>query len=567
MRQTRILAALAGGVIAILAIGAFWLWRATPVPMPDAPGGRFACVSYAPFRGEQTPFDPTLVIPRAQIEEDLRHLKTESDCVRIYAVNQGLDQVLPIAEELGMKVLMGLWIGRTAADNEIQIARGVELAKAHPATIKGIIVGNEVLLRQEQPAAVLEGLLQRVKAETGLPVTYADVWEFWLRHPQLADDVDFVTIHILPYWEDDPVPAGDGVAHIDAILRMVEAEMPDKTIYIGETGYPSAGKQRERALPGLVEQASFIRGFLAYAHERGLDYNVIEAFDQPWKRALEGTVGGYWGVFSEGRTSKFPLTGPVTRMGSPWPWLAGTIALAFVLWWPARRAASGAIAALAGPLLAGAAALAIVLHIDHAQYATWYWLERALEGALALISVLCAMLALPRILAGGNTEIASADESLAWLRRPWARLPDAALGLGALQLLAVAGAAVVALGLDFDQRYRDYPIWAFAVPAAAFALLRLRAGSPMARQMPIEICFATLLALSAVFIALNENVFTRPEMRQSIAAAFGPAMRGDISGNSLIWCLMLLAFAYPWFAVRRAGATERLAINPRSTRN
>src|SRR6185503_1614217 len=242
-------------------------------------------------------------------------------------------------------------------------------------------------------------------------------------------------------------------------------------IYIGETGYPSAGKQRERALPGLVEQAGFIRGFLTYAHERGLDYNVIEAFDQPWKRALEGTVGGYWGVFSEGRTSKFPLTGPVTRMGAPWPWLAGTTALGIVLWWPARRAASTPIAALAGPLLAGAAALAIVLHVDHAQYATWYWHERALEGALALVSVLVAMLALPRILAGSNAGTASADESLAWLRRPW-RLPDAGLALGVLQLLAIAGAAVVALGLDFDQRYRDYPIWAFAVPAVAFALLQ-----------------------------------------------------------------------------------------------
>jgi exo-beta-1,3-glucanase (GH17 family) len=568
MTATRIIAALAGGVLAVLAISGFWLWRATPVPMPDAPGGRFACVSYAPFRGEQTPFDPSLVIPRAQIEEDLTHLKAESDCVRIYAVNQGLDQVLPIAEKLGMKVLMGLWIGRTPQDNEIQIARGIELAKAHPGTIKGIIVGNEVLLRQEQPASVLEDLLRRVKAATGLPVTYADVWEFWLRHPQLADDVDFVTIHILPYWEDDPVPASDGVTHIDAILRMVEAEMPGKTIYIGETGYPSAGKQRERALPGLVEQASFIRGFLAYAHERGLDYNVIEAFDQPWKRALEGTVGGYWGVFSEGRTPKFPLTGPVARMGSPWPWLAATIALGFILWWPARRAGGAPAAALTGPLLAGAAALAIVLHIDHAQYATWYWHERALEGALALISILVAMLALPRILAGSNTEVATADDSLAWLRRPWTRWPDATLALGVLQLLAIAGAAVVALGLDFDQRYRDYPIWAFAVPAAAFALLQLRAsGVAAARQMPIELCFATLLALSAGFIALNENVFTRPEMRHSLTEAFGPALRGDLSGNSLIWCLLLLAFAYPWFALRRRVPSQRAAIGSSSIHN
>jgi glucan 1,3-beta-glucosidase len=568
MTGARFLAALAGGALAVLAVSGFWLWRATPVPLPDAPGGRFACVSYAPFRGAQTPFDPTLVIPRAQIEEDLKHLKSESDCVRIYAVNQGLDQVLPVAEGLGMKVLMGLWIGRSAQDNELQIARGIALAKAHPGAIKAIIVGNEVLLRQEQPAAVLEGLLQRVKAETGLPVTYADVWEFWLRHPQLADDVDFVTIHILPYWEDDPVPASDGVTHIDAVLGMVQAEMPGRTILIGETGYPSAGKQRERAVPGLVEQAGFIRSFLAYAHQRGLDYNVIEAFNQPWKRALEGTVGGYWGVFGEDRTPKFPLTGPVARLGSPWPWLAVTIVLGVVLWWPVRRAASSTPAALAGPLLAGAAALAVLLHVDHARFAAWYWHEWALEAALMLMSVLTAILALPRILAGERAGIATADEALAWLRRPWSRVPDTALALGALQLLAIAGAAVVALGLDFDPRYRDYPIWAFAVPAVAFALLRMRSAGPSAMgQMPIEHCFAALLALSAVFIALNENVFTRPELRQSIAAAFGPPLRGDISGSSLIWCLMLLALAYPWFAVRGRAPAPRATIGSSSIHN
>ena len=568
MTGTRLFAALAGGILAVLAITGFWLWRAAPVAMPDAPGGRFACVSYAPFRGEQTPFDPTLVIPPAQIEEDLTHLKTESDCVRIYAVNQGLDQVLPIAEKLGMKVLMGLWVGRTAQDNEIQIARGIELAKAHPGTIKGIIVGNEVLLRQEQPASVLETLLKRVKAETGLPVTYADVWEFWLRHPELADDVDFVTIHILPYWEDDPVPAGDGVLHIDTILRMVEAEMPGKTVYIGETGYPSAGKQRERALPGLVEQASFIRGFLAYAHERGLDYNVIEAFDQPWKRALEGTVGGYWGVFSEGRKSKFPLTGPVARMGSPWPWIGWTIAIAVLTTARGMRAARSALQSFAAPLFGGAAALAVMLQFDHAQFAAWETHEMMLEWALALISIIVASLALPHILTGGDAAIASAEESLEWLLGSWNRPLGSRLGLGVFQLVVMAGAAVVALGLDFDQRYRDYPIWAFAVPAVAFALMHLRSTQqPAARQMPIELCFSALLALSAVFIALNENVFTRPEMRQSIADAFGPALRGDISGNSLIWCLILLALSYPWFAVSQRSRAARPAIGSSSIHN
>ncbi|HEY1383932.1 MAG TPA: exo-beta-1,3-glucanase, partial [Dongiaceae bacterium] len=222
MTATRVLAALAGGAIAILAIAAFWLWRATPVVLADAPSGRFSCVSYTPFRGNQTPFDRSLTIPPQQIEKDLARLKTETDCVRTYAVDQGLDQVVPIAEKLGLKVLLGIWIGVEAKDNEVQLARAIALAKAHPQAIKGIIVGNEVLLRREQTAASLSAMLKRVKAETGLPVTYADVWEFWLRHPELADSVDFVTIHILPYWEDDPVPAQDGVIHIDAILDMVK---------------------------------------------------------------------------------------------------------------------------------------------------------------------------------------------------------------------------------------------------------------------------------------------------------------------------------------------------------
>ena len=38
-----------------------------------------------------------------------------------------------------------------------------------------------------------------------MPVTYADVWEFWLRYRDVYEAVDFVTIHILPYWEDFPI--------------------------------------------------------------------------------------------------------------------------------------------------------------------------------------------------------------------------------------------------------------------------------------------------------------------------------------------------------------------------
>lgn len=545
MRRAGGIAAFIGIALAIAGAAAFWLWRAQPVVLPDAPGNKVACLSYTPFRGDQTPFDQSLVIPPAQIEEDLTQLRTETGCVRTYAVNQGLDQVVPIAERLGMKVLMGIWIGVNAADNELQVARAIELAKAHPATLKGIIVGNEVLLRGEQNAETLAALLRRVREATGAPVTYADVWEFWLRHPQLAEAVDFITIHILPYWEDDPVPAAEGVAHIDGILRQVEGAFPGKTIFIGETGYPSAGRQREEAVPGLVEQARFIREFLAYAADRELDYNVIEAFDQPWKRALEGTVGGYWGVFGEDRRPKFPLVGPVAALASPWPALALSLALGLVFWWPSRRKPISALMAGALPILAVAAGTAITAHLLHARTAALQWDEWLVEGGLALVSALCAGLAL-QALAAPRLIPAPAGESLDWLRRFWRRRPDARLALGALQVLAVAGAASVALALAFDARYRDFPLASFAVPAFAFALLHLRRAQPGAAGGAIERVFALLLVGAALFIALNENLLIRPELRVDVNAALQPLFAGQINISALLWCGMLLILAFPW---------------------
>jgi len=139
----------------------------------------------------------------------------------------------------------------------------IRLANAYPDTVKAIIVGNEVLLRGEQTPEALAAMLARVKQATGKPVTYADVWEFWLKAPQLANAVDFVTIHILPYWEDQPQPVEAGLAHLEAIVDKVRAAFPAKPILIGETGWPSEGRERENAVPSLVNQARYLREFMA----------------------------------------------------------------------------------------------------------------------------------------------------------------------------------------------------------------------------------------------------------------------------------------------------------------
>ncbi len=125
-----------------------------------------------------------------------------------------------------------------------------------------------MLLRGEMSATDLMATIREVKAQVPEPVTYADVWEYWLRYRDVANAVDFVTIHILPYWEDFPLPAALAAAHVDAIRKRVAAAIPDKEIMIGEVGWPSAGRMREGALPSPSNQALVIEETLALAQAR-----------------------------------------------------------------------------------------------------------------------------------------------------------------------------------------------------------------------------------------------------------------------------------------------------------
>ncbi len=150
-------------LLATVFIVACWWWLGRPVPVTvNALGSneKLECLSYAPFRGTQTPLDLSLHIEPWQIEEDLRRLAAVTGCVRTYSVHQGLDAVLPIAQKLGLKVLQGIWLGRDPEFNRKQIAAAIELVKKYPDAVRAVVVGNEVLLRGEMSAGTLADIIQ-----------------------------------------------------------------------------------------------------------------------------------------------------------------------------------------------------------------------------------------------------------------------------------------------------------------------------------------------------------------------------------------------------------------------
>src|SRR5258705_1184390 len=292
------------------------LQRQQAVANIDAP---LASISYSPYTQSQHPDYGDRPTPE-QIRADLKILSPYTNTIRTYSSTGGGELVPAIAAEFGLKVTLGIWIDKNEARNEREIQSAIALARRY-SNGNAIVVGNETTLRAEKSVDDLVRLIQRVKRQSPVPVTTGEIWTVWIEHPELASAVDFIAAHILPYW--------DGFSATQAVDKTIEfydklrAAHPGKRIVIAEFGWPSAGYNMRHADPGRIEQASVLREFVSRAEAYGIDYNVIEAFDQPWK-TNEGGVGMYWGVFDASRHAKFTWAGLVS---DPDHWKVGGLAL------------------------------------------------------------------------------------------------------------------------------------------------------------------------------------------------------------------------------------------------
>ncbi len=500
-------------VLSLAAIVAGWWWLGRPVAMPAAPlagGEKLGCLSYAPFRDGQTPLDLSTHIDAAQIDDDLRRLAPLTNCVRIYSVHLGLDQIVPAAQRHGLKVLLGIWIGRDREFNRSQIATAIDLATRYPQTVRAVVVGNEVLLRGEQSVAALAGIIRSVKSQVTVPVTYADVWEFWLRNPQLAEAVDFITIHILPYWEDMPIAAEIAAEHVASIHRKVAQAFPGREILLGEVGWPSAGRMREGALPSPVNQARVLQDVIARARTEKFSVNVIEAFDQPWKRRFEGTVGGHWGLFDGAtRRPKFEWGQPVSNHPGWRLWAGLGAALACTVFGAAffvekqRRGAASSRFMWAGvAVIAGTSGLLAGLAVESAFVESLGW------GGLLRSLTLCALALVAPVVAAATLARGRAPAAFARILARTVERPSDLLErvTGYVLIVATIMAMQAALGLVFDPRYRDFPTASLSVVVVAYGVVRL-AGARGSGVRPLaETIAAAVLGLSAIYIVVNETI-------------------------------------------------------------
>lgn len=305
---------------------AVWAWFNRPTPEPPWPA-RIQGFAFSPFRANE---DPTrFEMPSgAEIDSDLALLEGKVNAVRTYSVDSTLARVPELADRYGLNVALGAWLDSHRDKNEQQLGALIDLANTHQNVVR-VFVGNEVLFRGDLKLEELTGYLDRARAAIGQPVGTAETWSTWLLYPELAQHVDFIGVHLLPYWEG--IGVDQAVDYSFGQLRRLQQAFPHKPIVIAEIGWPSRGRTRQSAVASEANEALFLRRFLHRAAEEKILYYLMEAFDQPWKAYQEGAVGSYWGVYDVNRQPKFAFTAPIVRVPEWHILAAASVAVALVV--------------------------------------------------------------------------------------------------------------------------------------------------------------------------------------------------------------------------------------------
>ncbi|HLI99645.1 MAG TPA: beta-(1-6) glucans synthase [Bradyrhizobium sp.] len=484
---------------------------AKPVTLTHAPidtSEKLECVSFAPFRNDQTPLNPELQISAEQIREDLIEVAKISRCVRTYSVDNGLEKVPALASQIGLKVFLGVWIGNNRLKNAQLVETAITLAHNYPDTVAAIIVGNEVLLHGDMTPSDLRELLLSVKARVNVPITYAEVWEYWLNYREIQDAVDFVTIHVLPYWDNIPTRAENAAAQVAAIHKRLSLAFPGKEVLIGETGWPSMGRMREGALPSRINQARVISEILDLAKREHFRVNLIEAFDASWKRYWEGTVGGNWGLFdTDHRTLKFPPGVPISNYPQWKPLMASGMVLASLVFasawlgqrrkpWPPRLSSWIAVA-----ISATTAGILVGVAFDKMIYESFGW-----GGWLRWAALLAAATAAPLLCANAlmsGCPLPAFLELIGPRESPTRSFLASILGI--VLAVVVVMAAGAALGSVFDPRWQDLPFAALTMAAVPFAALSWLNRSKEGVRPIAETIFASIFLSGALYIVFIEG--------------------------------------------------------------
>jgi glycoside/pentoside/hexuronide:cation symporter, GPH family len=256
-------------------------------------------ICFSAYTQNQNPGD---VITEEQIQKRLKVLVNHTSWVRVFSSTDGHEHIPKLAKQMGLKVMMGAWIGKDADKNNREIASLINLIKEGNVDIA--TVGNEVLFRGEQSEETVLNYIRQVKNQaSGIPVCYVDTYNEYINHPKLVEASDKVLINCYPFWE------GANIEHAGIYLQEMynktKAIAKGKDIMITETGWPGKGDANGEAVPSNENQMLYFIEANTWAKQANINLFYFSSFDESWKVHSEGWAGTSWGLWDENEKLKF----------------------------------------------------------------------------------------------------------------------------------------------------------------------------------------------------------------------------------------------------------------------
>lgn len=255
------------------------------------------CIS--PYEEGQKPGD---TLSEAQIRRRLEILKPHTKWIRSFSCTEGNELVPKIAKELGMKTLVGAWLGSDSEKNEEEVASLIKLA--NEGFVDVAAVGNEVLYRGDLNEDELLKYILETKAQIkNVPVGYVDAYYEFTYRPTITEACDVILANCYPFWEGCDFDYS--LMYMKDMYNRALKVGKGKKVIITETGWPSKGSNLEGAIPSEENAIKYFINAQKWSREDEIEMFYFSSFDESWKVDSEGDVGSNWGLWDKNESLKF----------------------------------------------------------------------------------------------------------------------------------------------------------------------------------------------------------------------------------------------------------------------
>ncbi|KAF7899511.1 hypothetical protein EAF00_003847 [Botryotinia globosa] len=232
-------------------------------------------------------------------------------------------EILPAAKSKGFKVVLGIWPDTDesfAADK----AAVVKYAPQYSDQVYAITVGSESLYRGNFTGEQLLEKIQDVKKALNgdFKVGTADSWNKYMdgtADAVIKGGADILLCNAFSYWQGQELKNAthsffDDIMQAFGHIQDVAGSATDgPELWVGETGWPTAGSKYQNAVPGTSSAQTFWSEGICGIMDWGVNVFSFEAFDEPWKPVSTGADGSvadetHWGVWNSDRSSKYSLS-------------------------------------------------------------------------------------------------------------------------------------------------------------------------------------------------------------------------------------------------------------------